>query len=497
LIQHISGGDYKYIGLRCGLVLQLTLVPSKMWLKSLTSLDLSFNIDGLPLFSSSCISLWPILCSIVNIPESKPFAVALFCGSQKPSDLDFTLEFLSELKLLMQSGIEFNGNLIAVKVHSFICDAPAKCFVKCTVQFNAYYGCDRCEQKGIYDGRMTYTDVNSVARTDRSFREQTNKSHHKSESPFCSLEIDMIKHFPIDYMHQVNLGVTKRLLLRWISGPLKTRISSAQVEHISKKLIDIKQFIPFEFARKPRTLKHVRQWKATEYRQFLMYTGPFVLKDVLPKKLYDNFMCLHVGYCLLMNSSFVAQHGLYANQLLHFFVKDATKIYGRQFITYNVHSLVHLFEVATDFGCLEKCNAYKFENYLQTLKRLVKSRKHPLAQVVRRLNELESIIPIVSSAEQNVTVKTTVPNNCFKMNTGHYCLVHDIVSQGQQVLCEVFSRTTKLYDEPCDSRLLGVCKLNLRDSVMKRVPVSDLCEKAIFIKMSVTKAAILPFSHTY
>lgn len=91
LIQHKSGGDYKYLGLQCGLTLQLAVLQSNTLLDTLTSLDLSFNIDGLPLFSSSCISLWPILCSITNIPESKPFAVALFSGSQKPSDLNFNV----------------------------------------------------------------------------------------------------------------------------------------------------------------------------------------------------------------------------------------------------------------------------------------------------------------------------------------------------------------------------------------------------------------------
>lgn len=194
--------------------------------------------------------------------------------------------------------------------------------------------------------------------------------------------------------------------------------------------MDIKQYISIKFARKPRTLKHLRQWKAIDYLQFLMYTGPFVFKYVLPKKLYDKFLCLHVGVCLLMNSCCVAQHGSYANQLLHYFLKDATEIYGQQFIMYNVHSLVNLCDAAADFGCLEKCNAYKFEKYLQTLKGLVRSRKHPLAQVVRRPNEFESIAPVVSSADPKAAIKSTTPgaNNCFKMSAGQNCLVHDIIS---------------------------------------------------------------------
>lgn len=92
-----------------------------------------------------------------------------------------------------------------------------------------------------------------------------------------------------------------------------------------------------------------------------MYTGPFVLKDILPKQQYDHFMCLHVGVCILMNVELVAQHSEYAIQLLQYFVLESIAIYGRKCVTYNVHCLVHLPDVAIFYGSLESCSAYKFE----------------------------------------------------------------------------------------------------------------------------------------
>ena len=353
------------------------------------TLQLSVNIDGLPLFKSSAVSFWPILCAIANVKPCYPFVVAVFCGTRKPSDFNFVSDTIQDLKQLIESGFQYNDKHLAVELHSIVCDAPAKCMMKGIIQYNGYYGCDRCEEKGVYDGRMLFLDTTCRLRSDQSFRQQSNKQHHKELSPFCVLDIDMIQRFPLDYMHVLNLGVMKRLLLLWISGPLKTRTSANQIAQISNKLDNIKKYMPCEFVRKPRSLQHVRLWKATEYRQFLMYTGPFVLKDILTKRQYDHFMCLHVGVCILMNVELVAQHSEYARQLLHYFVLESIEIYGRKFVTYNVHCLVHLPDVAVFYGSLENCSAYKFENYLQRLKRLVRSGRRPLAQVSRRIAEME------------------------------------------------------------------------------------------------------------
>jgi len=42
-------------------------------------------------------------------------------------------------------------------------------------------------------------------------------------------------------------------------------------------LASVRKHISDEFARKPRSLSEVKMWKATELRQFLLYTGPIAL----------------------------------------------------------------------------------------------------------------------------------------------------------------------------------------------------------------------------
>ena len=72
------------------------------------------------------------------------------------------------------------------------------------------------------------------------------------------------------------------------------RISATQNEQVSANLINIRKDIPRELARKPRGLDEVEQWKRTEFRNFLLYTGKFVIKDILPQRNYDYFMALSV-----------------------------------------------------------------------------------------------------------------------------------------------------------------------------------------------------------
>ena len=44
-----------------------------------------------------------------------------------------------------------------------------------------------------------------------------------------------------------------------------------------------------EFARQPRRLQELDRWMATEFRQFLLYTGPLVLKGIVSKELFQHF----------------------------------------------------------------------------------------------------------------------------------------------------------------------------------------------------------------
>lgn len=67
----------------------------------------------------------------------------------------------------------------------------------------------------------------------------------------------------------------------------------------------------------------------------------------------------------------------YVQQLLDYFVKQFEILYGVQFLSHNVHGLIHLCDVYKQFGPLDNCCAFKFENYMKELKSLIrKNEKH-------------------------------------------------------------------------------------------------------------------------
>lgn len=190
---------------------------------------------------------------------------------------DYLQQVVDEINQLQINGFEFQTKHWNIKIHSVICDTPARAFVNCVKSFSGYHGCDRCEQRGKWEGKMTYPKIRANLRTDTAFNSKRDEEHHTGDLPFTDTQLGMISQFPIDYMHQVCLGVTKRILIMWIKGPLCNRVGQHVIGSISDALIALKENVPCEFARKPRSLSEIDRWKATEYRQFLLYTGPVVL----------------------------------------------------------------------------------------------------------------------------------------------------------------------------------------------------------------------------
>ncbi|KAF4097098.1 hypothetical protein G5714_023067 [Onychostoma macrolepis] len=309
-------------------------------ISELDFIDFSLNIDGLPLFKSSKKTLWPVLCQL-NLSPPSVFPLALCFGLSKPKNLDFLDDVVGDLCSIIDNGLETDSGLIRMRLRCVTCDAPAKALVKSIKLCSGYYGCDKCTQKGVWDGhRVIYPEINHLTlRTDQTFRDQSQEEHHLSSvlSPFCQLPINMIEQFPADYMHQCCLGVMRKMILMWLRGPLGIRLSSGHVKQVSLQLLKLKACIPNVFARKPRGLDEIDRWKATELRQFALYTGKIVLKGIIAEQLYEHFLVFSVALSILVCPRLAKQYNHNAEELLVYFIAQGRHLYGvcPQFDSYN------------------------------------------------------------------------------------------------------------------------------------------------------------------
>ena len=133
-------------------------------------------------------------------------------------------------------------------------------------------------QKGNWVGKVIFPELSSPLRTDERFIAMLDTDYHHGPSPLAKLKVGLVSQMPLDYMHLVCLGVTRRLLHFWTRPPHKYRMQPSKVQHICKYLIELQCCFPKEFCRKPRSLQLLDRWKATEFRHFLLYTDQLYLK---------------------------------------------------------------------------------------------------------------------------------------------------------------------------------------------------------------------------
>ena len=454
------GGHYAYFGVASGVLKVLAQNPDF----SENSIDICINIDGVPLFKSSSTQIWPILCSFNDFV---PFIVAIFCGKAKPNSAEeYLFDFLQEFQHLQQDGIVLEGKTFQVSLKAFICDAPARAFLKCIKNHNSYCACERCTIKGTYVGRVVLgaEEPGVMARSETEFRRLGYKDHQVKKSPLILAEISCIQSFALDYMHLVCLGVVRRMLHFMKQGPAKCRLSFQQRNKISDHLKSLSGELPREFARQPRSLLELDRWKATELRQFLLYTGPVVLRRVISDDMYKHFLALTVSMSIMLNSDDQVRNGYidYARELIICYVKMCKTTYGDTFSVYNVHSLIHLPEDVEHFNCsLNYVSSFPFENYLQTLKKFVRQSKNPIAQVAKRLTELEKSTTFKPVTKKMFThISTTSRDGCFLLENRNFAFVKEKHQDGTLV-CEVIHEhhTENLFESPCESKLLNIARV--------------------------------------
>ena len=199
VVQNISEGTFCYRGIQKGInsiLRKCNNIP-----QTLVCLHMHINIDGLPLFKSNNIQLWPILGLIKEFRSFGPFVIGLFAGMRKPPLEKYLEDFIHEMKSLANNALVIDDRVFSLVLDAIICDAPARAFIKGVKSHSGYHSCERCIQQGEWNGRVYFSASTAHLRTDESFNKMLDDDHHIRVSPFTQLNIGLVSRVVLDYMH--------------------------------------------------------------------------------------------------------------------------------------------------------------------------------------------------------------------------------------------------------------------------------------------------------
>ncbi len=371
--------------------------------KSEYNFTMSYGTDGVSVYESSPYSIWPIFCTINELDfDEKSYFLSLstlWHGTSKPNPNAFLVPFVKESQRLYDEGFKWkdvNGIVRTSRVMFLLCtaDAPARSMLANMTQHNGEYGCGLCFNPGIRvrkgDGTaQAFDNVPCAFRDKESFTQaaglaiETGKAILGVKGPSkvnLVPRFDISKAFIPDYMHSVLLGIVKQFIIMWKSDCTSLYYIQNFEECIDKVLLKV---CPTdEILRNYRSMaKYGRDWKASEFRNFLLFYSPLALFHLLPTAHYKHWMLLVKSFWLLLGKNISNENINISRRLLSQFASETKKLYGLKSMSYNLHLLTHVSDFVRDWGSPWAYSAFLYENAGGFIKQLFHGSKHISVQM--------------------------------------------------------------------------------------------------------------------
>lgn len=357
------------------------------------NISLSFNTDGIPLFSSSGVKLWPVFFVINELPPALRFSrenvilAGLWQGKSNVPFYHYLTEIGKQLYKLYTRGIEFNLAKIEI-VKPKICvligcvDLQAKAYIANMTMHNGEYGCITCMEPGktVPQGKGTSRcypyhspeEMQPYRESEEMKLSAISASRKKRINGICGSSglqnwplFDLVLGLVPDYMHGVLLGVTKTLLHKWLSSAnsKKRYFVGDKVKEISKRLKSISP--PDYIERLPRDLeKHYAHFKANELQAWLLHYSLPCLTGILPDTYLQHFSMLSEGIHILLKNTIDDHDFARAQYLLDGFYKNFSDLYEDGSCGLNIHNVGrHLVFYVKQWGPLFGWSCFCFEDF--------------------------------------------------------------------------------------------------------------------------------------
>jgi len=186
------------------------------------------------------------------------------------------------------------------------------------------------------------------------------------------------------------------------------------------------------------------------------------VKGILSTDCYTHFLCLSISTSIMLTQDTELRHSMidYARKLMRFYVANCERLYGAEFVVYNVHSLLHIADDVDYFECsLDNVSAFPYENYLQSLKRLIRGSTNPIVQVSKRIIEYQFVHSdpfLVSPAVSNMKLSCAGRDSIVFLKSGRFAEICEV--NGNTLLCSIYRRhlLQPFYLEPCTSDTVNI-----------------------------------------
>lgn len=241
-------------------------------------------------------------------------------------------------------------------------------------------------------------------------------------------------------------------------------------------------------------------------------------------------MALNIAMTLLLRPDKIHDTLIsYAENLLKYFVETFQNIYGDHLVSHNIHGVLHICDDYRLFGPLDLCSCFPFENFMKTLKSMLRKHEKPLEQVIRRHEErcknevfktdfLQDIIlcnehcdgPLLENTYGLQYSRVEIQNK-ININTKKTSDKYILTSQGEIVQVEniaysnitkepviigfMFKNKQQLYNKPIQSTKLNIFVLNDISDNLMWWKLTDVTKKMIVLNFD-NQLITMPILHS-
>ncbi len=369
--------------------------------------------DGVQLFKSSSQSFWPILLAITSLPPGirmnaeNLILAGAWQGTGKPPMQNILKQVLDKIAQLELQGVpiespHFNGTkIVKGKLIMAVFDLPARAGATNFLQFNGNHSCLYCLDKGahIMHRQVFLPSEQHVPRHSSTIEQHAKEAEDKHKpvmgckgKSVLSSAIDLTEAVTVDYMHAVLEGISRKLL----SFCLDSKNHSCHlylgrdIEVMDKKIKSIKP--PQEFRRSPRSISSFKQWKASEYRAWLLYYCLPVLSNLLPSDYIYHLSLLVSAMHILLGDIISIADVKIAQEQLNLFFYLVPELYNEELCTANMHILIHLSECVQNWGPLWAYSCFGYESMNGHLRASCHGARYILPQLVHTIRMRQILI---------------------------------------------------------------------------------------------------------